>query len=352
VLVATLAEQLTVEGHSVRIMTSRLDAGITVGEHHGIPVLGVDSFRILSERDPAGLLRAERAVADFAREFEPQVIHAHDTPPTLWLYLRRKPESSPPVLVTLHNVMSRHVAGSFAAGRDMLVQADWVTGVSQDVVDDVLLIEPSLANRTSLVVNGVLPPTSDVSPVGDGAPHFLAIGRLVAQKGFDRAIAAVARVLPRRPDVRLTIIGVGGLRRALEDQIAELGVEHAVRLVGSVPHDDIGIHVRDAVALVMPSRFEGLPLVALEAAWAARPVVGTMVPGLSQAVRDGETGLLVPEDDVAALADAIERLAADREFARALGAAARTRAERDWSVAECVKRYTAIYERLVPADDV
>jgi glycosyltransferase involved in cell wall biosynthesis len=349
VLVSTMAQRLSEAGHAVRLMTSHDGSGIFVDDHHGIPVLQIDSFRILSERDPAGILRAQRAVMDFVREFDPDVIHAHDTPPTLWLYLRRKPQGAPPVIITLHIVMSRHAAGTFQSGREMLNQADWITGVSRDVVDDALLLDPSLANRMSLVTNGVVVPTAHVSPVADGPPHFLAVGRLVEQKGFDRAIAAVARLLPRHPELRLTIIGSGGLREDLEALISELGVGHAVRLAGPVPHDAVAECIRNAVAVVMPSRLEGLPLTALEAAWMARPVVGTNVPGLSQAVRDGETGLLVPEHDIDALAGAIELLAVDRQLARALGAAARARAEREWSVDVCVDHYLAIYRKLAPA---
>ncbi len=98
--------------------------------------------------------------------------------------------------------------------------------------------------------------------------------------------------------------------------------------------------------MVMPSHFEGLPLVALEAAWAGRPVVATRAPGLDEAVVDGETALVV-EPGGGALAFGIERLVTDPALARRLGTGARAFAEREFSLGRCVDAYEALYERLV-----
>jgi glycosyltransferase involved in cell wall biosynthesis len=347
-LTAGLARHLRDDGHTVGVVTSHAAPGITRDEHDGIPVLRLDTLRVTVEHDAGGMLRAERAVAEFARELDPDVVHAHDTAAALWLYLRRAPAAIP-LLVTLHNVMSRHVGGRFVVGAQVLRRADWITGVSQDVIDDIIRTDPSVAPRISLVPNGIDPPATAVTPVGDGPPRFAAVGRLVEQKRFDRAVAALAELRPRLPDARLTIAGDGPERAALLDAIATFGVGHAVELVGRVPHDDVAALLRDSLALVVPSRFEGLPLVALEAAWMARPVVASDVPGLARAVRHDETGLLVPEDDVHAYAAAMERLAVDRDFARTLGAAARALAEREWSITACVRAYESLYCKLAAA---
>jgi glycosyltransferase involved in cell wall biosynthesis len=119
-----------------------------------------------------------------------------------------------------------------------------------------------------------------------------------------------------------------------------------VVFAGAVDHEEIPAMLSRHVALVMPSRYEGLALVALEAAWMGRPVIGTRAPGLALAVVDGKTGLLVDADASGALAAAMEELAVDRARARRMGDAARRLAEAEWSLAACVDGYEQIYARL------
>ena len=125
----------------------------------------------------------------------------------------------------------------------------------------------------------------------------------------------MADLAPKYPDLRLTIVGVGPLLADLQRQAADLGVAGHIEFAGRVDHDDIAALLDQMVALVMPSLFEGLPLVALEAAWRARPVVGTTAPGLARAVVDGENGLLVDPEDPHALSAAMESLILDRDRA-------------------------------------
>jgi glycogen(starch) synthase len=251
--------------------------------------------------------------------------------------------------MTLHNVMSRQYDDNRHGMPGLLTlvrEVDWLTGVSEDVVDDAATLDPSVAGRITLIRNGVAEPALTPVPVPDGPPAFLAIGRLVRQKGFHRAIEAVAMLMPRLPDASLTIVGVGALRTGLEQLAADLGVADHVHFAGAVDHDDIPRLLSDHIALVMPSRYEGLPLVALEAAWMGRPVVGTQAPGLALAVVQDETGVLVDHRDRSALARAMEDLALDRDRARRLGAGARRLAEQEWSLPACVDAYEAVYRRL------
>jgi glycosyltransferase involved in cell wall biosynthesis len=351
VLTAQLLSEFQSRGHDVALLTSKGDRDLPDFEIvGGIPVRRTDSHRAIQARDGAAILRVQRDIWQYVKEFEPDVLHAHDAAVSLWLYLRLiRDRPHAPIVLTLHNVMSRQYADN-AQGLPGLMtlirEADWITGVSEDVVSDVLALDPSVAERITIIRNGVVAPALAPTPVPEGPAHFVAVGRLVPQKGFDRAIAAVAELAPRHADVRLTIVGVGPLLSALEDQANELGVADRIEFAGAVDHDDIPALMDDAIALVMPSRYEGLPLVALEAAWMARPVVGTVAPGLSQAVVDGDNGLLVDPADPHALAAALESLVLDRHLARKLGAAARRRAEREWSLSACADGYEALYRRL------
>ncbi len=127
--------------------------------------------------------------------------------PSGWLYLRAARRTQRPIVVTLHNVMTHQLQGSLDLLETLLLRADWVTGVSQDVVNDTLRFAPAVAAKASVIRNGIAPPIATVTPVPFDPPRLTCIGRLVPQKGFDRGINAFASLAPRFPDLRLTIAG-------------------------------------------------------------------------------------------------------------------------------------------------
>jgi glycosyltransferase involved in cell wall biosynthesis len=168
----------------------------------------------------------------------------------------------------------------------------------------------------------------------------------VRQKGFDVAIAAFARLRDRFPHARLTVAGDGPERQALERLAIELGARDRTEFLGMVPPPRVSEVLDAATVVLMPSRFEGLPLVAIEAALAARTVVATPVGGLQEIVVDRETGRLVPADDPAALADAVAELLDQPDQVAGLGARARQRALDRFGLTACVQRYDALYQQL------
>ena len=105
--------------------------------------------------------------------------------------------------------------------------------------------------------------------------------------------------------------------------------------------------LNSATVVVMPSRTEGLPIVALQAALMARPIVATRVGGLPEAVLHQETGLLVERGDSKALAEAIAALLAHPEMGSTMGQAARHRAQKLFNLERCVDAYDALYRRLI-----
>jgi glycosyltransferase involved in cell wall biosynthesis len=143
-------------------------------------------------------------------------------------------------------------------------------------------------------------------------PHVLYAGRLSEEKGVLELLQATAG-LP------LVVVGDGPLRDRVPDAI------------GFVAPSEVGGYLRRAAVVACPSRREGYGVVARQALAHGRPVVASRVGGLAEAVRDGETGLLVPPRDPAALRAALERLLGDPELRGRLGAAARADAERRFS---------------------
>jgi glycosyltransferase involved in cell wall biosynthesis len=180
------------------------------------------------------------------------------------------------------------------------------------------------------------------------------IGRLIPVKGFEYLVEAHAAAVASEPDLRLVLVGDGDGRRALEERVRALGVSDTVVLTGAVAPSEIPAYMAAADVVSVPSvrhggYVDGLPNVALEAMAAGKPVVGSRVGGIPELVRDGENGLLVPEKDAAALADALVMLARDPAFRARLGASGREeiRTERSWDAVG--RRFVEIYERVAPA---
>ena len=174
-----------------------------------------------------------------------------------------------------------------------------------------------------------------------GHPLVVCAARLEEVKGVEYLVRAAADL----PEAVVAITGTGPLDSHLREVAVALGVAERVTFLGRVPLVAPVLAAADIV--VLPSLSEGLPTVALEAMALARPVVATRVGGTPEAVEDGVTGLLVEPRDPAALAGAIRRLAADPEFARALGEAGAARAEERFTSARMVDGYAALIADLV-----
>ena len=177
------------------------------------------------------------------------------------------------------------------------------------------------------------------------APLLGSVGRLHPQKGQADLLIALARVRERVPAVRLLLVGTGELRADLEAQARSLGLGEAVTFAGLRP--DVPEILSALDVFVLPSLWEGMPNVVLEAMAAALPVVATAVGGTPEAVVDGVTGLLVPPRDPEPLARAIERLLCDPTLGRKMGQAGRARVDRYFSIGQTVRQTQELYETLL-----
>lgn len=147
---------------------------------------------------------------------------------------------------------------------------------------------------------------------------FLAVGRLVRQKGFDLLLEAFARIREQVPGWRVIIVGVGPERRALLEQRDRLRLASVVEI--AEPDNNVEYRLARAGVVVQPSRFEGFPNVVLEAMGMGAPVVSADCPsGPSEIIVNDVNGRLVPVDDVESLADSMAELAMDSALRQRLG---------------------------------
>ncbi len=172
----------------------------------------------------------------------------------------------------------------------------------------------------------------------DRKPEILAVGRLVEKKGFVDLVEACALLRDRGVDFRCRIVGFGEQEPELRAGVEGLGLEDRVELPGPRPQSALIEAVQGAAVFAAPcvvgrdGNRDGLPTVLLEAMALGTPCISTDVTGIPEVVRDGETGLMVPQRDPAALADAIGRLLGDPGLRVDLAGRARRLVEAEFDV--------------------
>jgi phosphatidyl-myo-inositol dimannoside synthase len=170
-----------------------------------------------------------------------------------------------------------------------------------------------------------------------GRPVIVCVSRLVPRKGQDTLIRSLPAVREAVPDAALLLVGAGRFREELAALATSLGVQDSVVFAGGVPHEELPAHYAAGDVFAMPCRtrrggldVEGLGIVFLEASATGLPVVVGDSGGAPDAVRDGETGLLVDGRDVSAVADRLVVLLRDEPLRQRMGAAGRAWVEAEW----------------------
>ena len=295
-----------------------------------------------SPRAYTALVREGKSLA---RQYGIGVLHANSAAPTQWL-LPVARALRLPLLSHLHIDYLRR--SRFAL---LLHQADLIVGVSRQVIDEPLRdgVPPE---RTRVIYNGIdfdrltAHPAADLRPllrIPTNAVVMGAVGSLIRRKGHDVLIKAMS-ALSGDPAPHLLVASDGPERGALQRLASKLGIADRIHFLGY--HDPIADLYRTCDIIVLASRADAFGLVLAEAGYCGRPVVSTRVGGIPEVVLDGETGLLVLPDDVAALSAALSRLAGDAALRTALGAAGRTRAQLVFSAQRMAAEFHVEYDRL------
>jgi glycosyltransferase involved in cell wall biosynthesis len=309
--------------------------------------LGVAVRRV--EPLPLGLRGARRlpGLVSLLRRERPHVFHAHLNWPLAakWPLAGAVAARVPAVVATVQLIpefelersselqlralsrgVDRYVAVSAAMGRELAERFHWPREKIEVVPNGVELDRFGAASSPLR------------RELAGERPLVLTSARLNEQKGHPDLLAAAAQV----PGAVFALAGEGEERKPLEELAARLGVADRVLFLGE--RADIPELLAACDVFALPSLYEGSSLAVLEAMAARRAVVSTRIEGTDELLEDGESGLLVPPRDPAALAAALRRLLADPGLRDRLRARARARAETDFSAGEMARRVTGIYE--------
>ena len=252
--------------------------------------------------------------------------------------------SAVPVVAVCHHLFGfsafLQVAWPIAAGvvlAEKLVPACYkksaFVAVSESTRDD-LVARGIPRERVRIVHNGIRPPKLWLEPPSRRGPRVAYLGRLEPYKRVDVMLAALKTLVPRFPELEVVIIGRGTDRPRLEDAARRLGIAERTRFRGFVSDAERDAILASTRVCVCPSVKEGWGITVIEANSSGVPVVATDAPGLRDAVRDGDTGFLVPEGDVAVFAERIGRLLADNALADRMSQAGLAWSQRfDWDSA-------------------
>jgi glycosyltransferase involved in cell wall biosynthesis len=332
-IVVTLVREAARQGHDVAVAAApgELETELVSScVRYSLPVLQRRPLRV-----PAAAWRLHAAFAGH----RPDVIHVHNPAMAVLTALAGRRRTA--ALVSVHGVPEE----DWRASARLLRLARIPTVACGPGIADGLLAAG--CRPVATIANGIGPAPQpvgraellDMFALPADARVVLVVGRLVEQKNQQLALRALAR-LPA--EVHLVLVGEGADRPALAGLAAELGLGGRLVFAGRRPGRPL---MAGADVICVPSRWEGMPLVAMEGMASARPVVVTDVRGSRELVQDGRTGLVVPAEDAGALAAGIARLLQEPELAAGLGAAA-AHESAAWSDQAMAQAYLDLYRGL------
>jgi glycosyltransferase involved in cell wall biosynthesis len=310
----------------------------------GVPAFGVDFAR---SRVP---LVAAPALARRIRALAPELVHVHGSRAGFFLACALRGAGFPRVVYT---VRGYHFLEKPPGVRELAALAERFAHARADASVHVCRYDQALAERWRLlpagqrrevIYNGIDP--AELPAAADTDPRRIAfLGRLTYQK--DPLLLAEIAAGLARAGYRLRVIGGGDMEAEFRARVAALGASDAVELCGELPRRDALAALASAAALVLPSRWEGLPIAPIEAMAIGIPVVAANVSGLPEIVEPGVSGELVAERDAAAYVAALRGLCEQPERRARAIAAGRRIVNAKFLRARNLEAHVALYESLL-----
>ncbi len=373
-----LLKRLKAKGHEVEVLTSAYRGGGNA-VFQGIPIHRFRYFPARwedlthDEAVPDRMRRSLRyqvaavcyvaagmvAAWRLARRRRPEVVHVHWAMPHALFGWAARAACGARIVTTFYGVELRWTKTALGPLKWLLVRAartsDRVVAISQDTA---AAVRQLAGVEAEVIPYGIgLVPETPAQPGQElqrsGRPFTaLFVGRLVERKGVDVLLDAAARLAPRL-GIRVVVVGEGPERGRLEAHATNRGLTGVIQFRGRIPPAELAQVYASASVCVLPAVVdsrgdtEGLGVVLLEAMSCGVPVIGSEIGGITDIITDGETGLLVPPADAAALAGAIERLARDPGLARRLGEAGARRMREQFSWEAIAAKWDGVYTPLL-----
>ena len=334
--------------HEFVVITSHHDQDLPNQDSlDGIPIHRFPFRHALEQRDMNLLAQVRNQVAELKRSFAPDLIHMSAFGPSVLFHLMTSGSHPTPSIATVQHQLLSTSKQSRSLLTRIVNEADWVRTVSESVLMQLQQWKPELISRSSVTYSFVEQRSCNrITPVSFDPPVILCLGRLVPVKGFDLAVRMLETMVKEFPDVQMIIAGEGVSRDALQHQVEVAGLSGSVSFLGLVRPELIWEVLDRATLVLIPSRSEGLPTTAIQAALAERPIVAADVGGMSEVVVPGKTGVLVDKENVEALEHAVRALLQCPNHARELATAARRHALEHFSKTHCVARFDELYRQI------
>lgn len=333
---------------TVGMVTQQDSYAINNGAKLGIDTFGIDFFA--SRFDPRICWKMTRIVA----AWQPDLIHLHaaraanvfSLPPLCW--------SSVPLVYTVHGfhfLKKREPLRTLLAGAEKRIakRVDEVVFVSQRDHETAVQqgILKKLYDHARVLYNGIEPHDLDAIPQADAQYDLVFASRMHRQKNPFFMIEVMAAL--RDSGTRLLLVGGGELEQDVRRYAQKLGVEQAITFTGTLSRNETLTAIRSGKIFVLPSLWEGMPIVLMEALHYGIPIVASKIPGNDEIIQQGITGELIEEFDAARYAAVLRALLADPARRARMGAAGKADAQqrflRSVSTASHVELYRSLYEK-------
>ena len=327
----------------------------TLGEFvPAIEKMGIE-VQLLPQKENATDYLSFLKVARILKEKRPDVIHTHNTQPFI-------DGTIAAMLAGVKTVVHTDHARSFPDKRRYMF-AEWlishyaykIVGVSEHTANNLISYEKISKDKLVVIPNGIdgaqfqspFDPESKKRELGiSNTGPIIGLGvRLSEQKGITYLLQAMPALVAEFPSIILLIAGSGPLEETLKSEAEQLGVNNNVHFLG--PRLDLNEIIRLFDVYVLPSLWEGLPMVLLEAMAAGLPIVATDVGGVATAVHDGQNGLLVTARNPDLLASSLIRLLRNESWRRDYGSFGRRIFDGQFSARIMTEKYERLYERRI-----
>lgn len=335
-------------GHEILVITSRVGSERPDKDiYREIPIRRFRFWESLQKRNLPEMIEITEQVTEIVKSFRPGLIHIDFSGYTAYFQQKVAKSCAYPIVISVHGDLTSLKTGPDTIFQNLFQSANWVTTVSSFVLEKTRQLVPDISNRSSTIYGFSNIPKMEPNALDIEKPCIVGVGRLAEEKGFDLLIESIPLVSNQFPNLKVKIIGNGPERLRLERLVENLDLKDKIEFTGMIDNEDIHTYINSATICVIPSRIqEAFPVVAIEAALMAKPVVASNVGGLPEIILDGSTGRLVENERPDLLASAITDMLMDPKHIIEMGIEARARAEKRFNLNQYVSNYEALYERV------